>query len=178
MKTITRQNRPFESRTHAVYKVRHPLVNLTLHALIDASGSLKLVGISFMCQPGPNPITNSKLARYEVLLRRFLDGKEETLPIPIDISTLSPFARDVLEALMNIRWGSTVSYRQLARLSGHPRAVRAASSVVARNPFPLIIPCHRVIRSDGSIGGFMGKLSGRSIDLKRRLLENEGVMIK
>ena len=90
--------------------------------------------------------------------------------VPVDLASFSTFARKVLLACRKIPLGQTVSYSQLAQLAHSPKAVRAAGSVMAQNPMPLIIPCHRVIRSDGSVGNFSAP-GGQS--LKQRLLDLE-----
>jgi O-6-methylguanine DNA methyltransferase len=96
----------------------------------------------------------------------------EFSPVPVDLADFSAFARKVLLACRKIPWGQTVSYSQLAQFAHSPKAVRAAGSVMAQNPMPLIIPCHRVIRSDGSVGNFSAP-GGRG--LKQRLLGIEAV---
>lgn len=95
----------------------------------------------------------------------------------IDIDSLpgTDFQRDVWRALMNIPHGCTVTYGQLAQMCGHPRAVRAVANAVGKNPCPPIIPCHRVVRADGTLGGYSGP-GGRKA--KRALLIAEGVKIK
>jgi len=90
--------------------------------------------------------------------------------IPILLEGFSPFARSVLAACRAVRYGRTISYGQLTAKAGAPKAARAVGGVMARNPTPLIIPCHRVIRSDGKIGGFSAT-GGAS--LKKRMLEME-----
>lgn len=73
----------------------------------------------------------------------------------LDTGSLTKFAQKVLLTLfMKVSRGTVVSYKELAELSGYPKAVRAVGSVMAKNPFPLIIPCHRVIKSDGSPGNY------------------------
>ena len=91
----------------------------------------------------------------------------------IDIESLSgtPFQRDVWRALCRIPRGTTVTYAELARDAGHPRAVRAVANAVGKNPMPPIIPCHRVVRSDGRIGGYS---AAGGVAAKRRLLASEG----
>lgn len=84
------------------------------------------------------------------------------------------FQRDVWHALTMIPCGKTVSYKQLAEMSGHPKAVRAVANAVGKNPMAPEIPCHRVIRSDGSIGGYSGH---GGIKTKKKLLESENVKI-
>ncbi len=94
----------------------------------------------------------------------------EFSPVPVDLTDFSAFARKVLLACREIPWGQTVSYSHLAQLAHSPKAIRAAGSVMAQNPMPLVIPCHRVIRSNGSVGNFSAP-GGRN--LKQRLLDLE-----
>jgi len=90
--------------------------------------------------------------------------------IPIVLDGFSTFARRVLTACRNIGFGQTISYGQLAQKIRRPAAARAVGRVMANNPLPLIIPCHRVIRSDGRIGGFSAQGGTK---LKNRLLQFE-----
>ena len=87
---------------------------------------------------------------------------------------LTPFAHAVLTTLSErVPWGETVSYGELAELAGRPRAARAVGSIMAANPVPFVVPCHRVIAAGGRIGGYGG---GRdAVPLKRWLLAREGV---
>jgi O-6-methylguanine DNA methyltransferase len=91
---------------------------------------------------------------------------------PLDISCGTPFQQKVWRAIMKIPRGQTRSYAWVAKMAGRPRAIRAAANACGANPYPVIIPCHRVIRSDGTIGGFSGPLK-----LKKRLLKNEGAKL-
>ena len=77
-------------------------------------------------------------------------------PVQLYLAELSSFTIKVLTALQGVDYGTTITYSELARLSGHAKAARAIGSVMAKNPLPLIIPCHRVIKADGSIGQFSG----------------------
>lgn len=106
--------------------------------------------------------------------------------IPVLLNGLSPFARSVLAACRNVRFGQTISYGQLAKKAGKPRAARAVGKVMAKNPLPLIIPCHRVVRSPclrrgrlvpahARIGGFSG-VGG--VTLKKRMLELEESVVR
>ena len=83
----------------------------------------------------------------------------------------TPFQRRVWDALLAVRYGQTATYADVARAIGHPKAVRAVGLANGRNPIPIIIPCHRIIGSDGSLTGYGGGLA-----IKRRLLELEGVL--
>lgn len=80
------------------------------------------------------------------------------------------FQKDVWRALLQIPYGETRTYTQVAQMSGHPNAVRAVANAIGKNPLPPIIPCHRVIRSDGKIGGYSAK---GGIKEKQRLLAQE-----
>lgn len=84
--------------------------------------------------------------------------------------TPSALEKAVWEALTRIPRGQTRSYSEVAAMAGYPRAVRAVASAIGRNPFPVIVPCHRVIRKDGSLGGF-----ALGLDMKKQLLKEEGV---
>jgi methylated-DNA-[protein]-cysteine S-methyltransferase len=97
--------------------------------------------------------------------------------IPILFTGLSPFARSVLTSCRNVTYAQTISYGQLAAKAGSPKAARAIGGVMARNPAPLIIPCHRVIRANGRIAGFSAT---GGVLLKKRMLqlERQGGMMK
>ena len=82
---------------------------------------------------------------------------------------LTNFEWAVLKASMTIPLGQTRSYQWIAKEIGHPKAVRAVGSALRKNPYPLIIPCHRVIKSDGKLGAYAGKMDGK----KKRLLQIE-----
>jgi methylated-DNA-[protein]-cysteine S-methyltransferase len=104
-------------------------------------------------------------------LHSYLDGEAVSFAdCPLDLRGLSSFAREVLAACRDIPYGEVRSYGQLARLVGSPRACRAVGRVMAQNPLPLIVPCHRVVGASGSLTGF-----GGGLELKRRLLALEGV---
>jgi methylated-DNA-[protein]-cysteine S-methyltransferase len=84
----------------------------------------------------------------------------------------TPFQKKVWQALLVIPKGKTMSYKELAEKIGKPKAIRAVANAVGANPLPVGIPCHRVIRSDGSLGGYSGK---GGMKTKRALLSKEGV---
>lgn len=87
---------------------------------------------------------------------------------------LTPFQCKVLKATMSIPLGETRSYKWIAQQVGSPRSVRAVGQALRKNPYPLIIPCHRVIKSDGSLGGYAGKYDQR----KARLLGMEKEIVR
>ncbi len=92
------------------------------------------------------------------------------LDIPIVLNAFAGFSTSVLNACKTIKFGQTISYGGLAENAGRPAAARAVGSALAKNPLPLLIPCHRVLRSDGTLGGFSAP---GGIVLKARLLEHE-----
>jgi methylated-DNA-[protein]-cysteine S-methyltransferase len=105
------------------------------------------------------------------LLHRYLKGQPvDFRDVEIDISDLPGFTRRVLEELRKIPYGETRSYLDIARCAGRPSGGRAVGQAVKKNPIPIIVPCHRVIRHDGSLGGF-----GLGEKIKKRLLFLEGV---
>jgi len=88
-------------------------------------------------------------------IRNHLAGKvQEFRGVPVDLSAAAPFARQVLEATRQISPGRTITYGDLARSVGRPDAARAVGQIMASNPIPLIIPCHRVVAAGGKSGGF------------------------
>ncbi len=99
----------------------------------------------------------------------YLEGKGPSLSDPLDLEGTTPFQQEVWAQTRLIPPGQTRSYAWVARSAGRPRAVRAAGSALGRNPVPLLIPWHRVVRSDGGLGGFTGGL-----EVKKRLLQIEG----
>ena len=100
-------------------------------------------------------------------LRERLHGERETVDMPLDLRG-SPFFLKVWQVMQKVPWGETWSYQELARRAGRPKAVRAAASACARNPICILVPCHRIISSDGSLGGY-----GGGLDMKRALLDSE-----
>ncbi|CQD15058.1 methylated-DNA--protein-cysteine methyltransferase [Mycobacterium lentiflavum] len=90
-------------------------------------------------------------------LDEYFDGRRHTFDVPLDWSLSQGFRRTVLEHLnTDVGYGVTASYAALARLAGSPKAVRAAGTACATNPIPIVVPCHRVIRSDGAVGAYRG----------------------
>ena len=98
----------------------------------------------------------------------YFSGLRHGFDIPLDLRLAHGFRLTVLRHLSEIPYGSTESYGQVAVASGSPRAVRAVGSACATNPLPIVVPCHRVVRSDGSLGGYLGGLP-----TKERLLALE-----
>jgi len=108
-------------------------------------------------------------------VRRELDlyfaGKLDRFDLPLDWRLSGGFRRRVLRAIDRIPYGQTRSYTEMARRAGNERAVRAAGSACGSNPIPLVVPCHRVLRTSGALGGY-----GGGLPMKQALLELEGVL--
>ena len=102
-------------------------------------------------------------------LDRYFAGRLDRFELPIDWQLSHGFHLRARRGMVAIPYGETRTYTELARGAGNERAVRAAGSACAGNPIPLVVPCHRVLRSDGSLGGYAGGLS-----MKESLLELEG----
>ena len=111
---------------------------------------------------------NKELEKAVSQILDHLAGKQPRLDLPLDIQATA-FQRQVWEALRSIPYGATRSYSEIAKEIGQPKAVRAVARACATNPVALVIPCHRVIREDRSLGGYRGGL-----ERKKKLLEKEG----
>ncbi|MBC8379353.1 MAG: methylated-DNA--[protein]-cysteine S-methyltransferase [Planctomycetes bacterium] len=104
------------------------------------------------------------------ILAYYKGKKADFSDIPVCLDSRTEFQQAVLTALRMVKYGQTVSYGDLARLINKPKASRAIGTVMAQNPLPLIIPCHRVIKTDGSLGYFS---AAGGVDTKKRMLELE-----
>jgi methylated-DNA-[protein]-cysteine S-methyltransferase len=123
---------------------------------------------------GPRIVgSDRELAEARDAISAYLEGDATELPMPVDLRLMAaPFRRRVLETLHDeIGRGEVVTYGSLARLAGNPRAFRAAATACARNPVPILVPCHRVLPSTGGIGNY-----GGGPERKRALLELEGAV--
>ena len=124
-----------------------------------------------ICRQFPEAVEDRRLMpELAEALRCFFAGEMVEFAVPIDWGGYTDFQVAVWHACRRIPYGQTRSYGSLAAHVGAPRAARAVGTVMKRNPCPIIVPCHRVIASDGTLGGYSG--SG-GVDLKRRLLMME-----
>ena len=108
-------------------------------------------------------------ARRELDL--YFEGRLDRFGLPLDWRLSGGFRQRVLRAINRIPYGQTRSYTEMARRAGNERAVRAAGTACGSNPLPLVVPCHRVLRTGGALGGY-----GGGLPMKRALLELEGVL--
>jgi methylated-DNA-[protein]-cysteine S-methyltransferase len=140
-------------------------------------------GISFISLPRSSPEVvlaglNDYIAKafedasafgdLRLRLQHYFEGEKVTFTDVLDLEGVSTFVRAVWEATRSIPYGEVRSYGWVANRIGKPLASRAVGRAMARNRFPIVVPCHRVVASDGSLGGFSGGL-----ELKKRLLDME-----
>jgi methylated-DNA-[protein]-cysteine S-methyltransferase len=102
----------------------------------------------------------------------YFEGRRREFDLPIDWALTAGFTRKVLQATARIPFGAVSSYREVATEAGSPRAVRAAGNALGHNPIPIVVPCHRVLRTGGNLGGYTGGL-----EKKETLLRLEGVLM-
>jgi methylated-DNA-[protein]-cysteine S-methyltransferase len=112
----------------------------------------------------------ARLDRAAREIEEYFDRRRSVFDLPLDLRLAHGFRRTVLSHLPEIGYGRTASYAAVAALAGNPKAVRAVGTACATNPLPVIVPCHRVVRSDGSIGRYVG-----GTDVKQALLTLEAV---
>lgn len=144
-------------------------------------------GLIRTCLPCPNPKTVKRylldgldkpefeknlLKSLQKRIIAYFEGKPVKFDIAVFLDDLPPFTQKVLNVCKNIPSGQTIAYSHLAGLLGNPRAGRAVGNALAKNPIPLIIPCHRVIRSDGKIGNFSAHGGTKT---KKKLIALESV---
>jgi methylated-DNA-[protein]-cysteine S-methyltransferase len=136
-------------------------LSATIHGLTD---------ISFVDQPMNSAKTpDSKILKNVIKeLDNYFEGKNSRFLTPIEFAAGTPFERKVWMELTKIPVGETRSYSQIATAVGNARACRAVGSANGKNPVPIIVPCHRVIRSDGTLGGYSS-----GIHIKKALLDHE-----
>ncbi len=113
----------------------------------------------------------AELDRTRRELDLYFEGKLDRFDLPLDWQLSDGFSLRVQRAITAIPYGETRNYTEMATVAGNERAVRAAGTACGRNPIPLVVPCHRVLRSSGGLGGYGGGLA-----MKRALLELEGVL--
>jgi methylated-DNA-[protein]-cysteine S-methyltransferase len=172
------------AHTHDVLDVAYRTVDSPVGSLLIAATPAGLVRVAFSSEGHDAVLQNlsdrisSRLlrapARLDAVARQldeYFAGRRHTFDVPLDWQLSKGFRRTVLGHLaVDIAYGTTASYSTLARLSGSPKAVRAVGTACATNPIPVVVPCHRAIRADGSLGAYRGGPAA-----KRALLDLEGV---
>ena len=105
-------------------------------------------------------------------LREYFAGTRNEFDLPIDMTGITPFTQNVLSAITTIPFGRLSTYQEIAQRIGKPKATRAVGNALGKNPVAIIVPCHRIVRSDSSLGGYTG-----GIDIKQHLLSLEGSIL-
>ena len=165
----------------ALLDVAYRIVDSPIGPLLVAASPVGLVRIAFELeghdavldqlagQISPRimrmPARTDDVARQ---LDEYFAGRRHEFDLPLDLQLVSGFRRTVISHLPDIAYGSTASYKAVAEMAGNPTAVRAVGSACSHNPVPVVVPCHRVVRSDGSIGNYLG-----GVDVKATLIALE-----
>jgi methylated-DNA-[protein]-cysteine S-methyltransferase len=164
--------------------VAYDLVDTPIGRLLVAVTDHGLCEISYNPEPEREAETLARAFGARVLrspkptdeARRQLDeyfaGKRRTFDLPVDLRLVRDFGRTVLRELARVPYGELTTYGSLAARAGKPRAARAVGTIMNRNPVPIVLPCHRVVGSTGSLVGY-----GGGLERKRALLELEGALL-
>lgn len=152
---------------------RYTIIDTPIGKLRLVSDGKALLRVEFQGQHGNDGEAgdDAVLARAAGQLQEYFAGRRQHFDLPLGADGTA-FQQAVWEALRGIPYGELRSYRDIAETLGKPRAVRAVGAANGRNPLPIVVPCHRVVGSNGKLTGFAGGL-----DCKRRLLALEGITI-
>ncbi|MGE4291048.1 MAG: methylated-DNA--[protein]-cysteine S-methyltransferase [Desulfovibrio sp.] len=137
-----------------------------------AGNLLREIELGWGTGAGPDKALSSLGRAMQAALERYVCGQTPDWPIlPLDWESLTPYTRRTLEALLeNVPQGRTVSYGELAGMAGNPKGARATGRALGANPWPLVVPCHRVVAANGALTGFS---SPCGLEMKRYLLDLE-----
>ena len=154
-----------------VAKSDRGIARVTFGAPTDAAAADRLLNGSHG-KRGLHPLTRDaldpELLKAEALLTQYFDGVPVDFALELDLGAGTPFQRRVWQVACRIPYGQVRSYSWIAQEIGQPKAARAVGGAMGANPLPIIVPCHRVVRSDGGLGGYTGGLHW-----KRKLLAME-----
>lgn len=164
------------AQSEGILDIAYRVVDGPVGALLIAATELGLVRVAYASE-GHDAVLQSLAdrisprillapARLDTAARQldeyFAGGRHE-FSVPLDWRLSAGFRNTVLRQLPEIGYGDTASYAAVARLAGNPNAVRAVGSACATNPLPIVVPCHRVVRSDGAMGGYLGGVEAKRI---------------
>lgn len=144
---------------------QHTPIGLVEIAQIDK----KIVSLTFVKFKKHTDDASLILQEAKWQLEAYFEGKRKSFNLPFHF-TCSDFQKEIYHALLQVPYGTTLSYKELATLAGNPKASRAVGTAMAHNPLPLFVPCHRVLMSDGSLGAYSG---GKGVKSKQWLIEHE-----
>jgi len=169
------------ARREGLETVGYRVIESPLGPLWIAVGPRGLLNIHYGAEPSPlelrrivrayGPGVLPDARRVDDVAReldQYWRGKRRDFDVTVDLSPLTPFQRRVLAATARVPYGQLITYAKVAHNVGNDRAYRAAAGAIGDNPIPIVVPCHRVVASDGTLGGYAGGL-----DAKRRLLQLE-----
>jgi methylated-DNA-[protein]-cysteine S-methyltransferase len=159
-----------------ILDIAYRVIDSPVGPLLIAATELGLVRIAYaserhdtvlqMLADKISPRILSAPARLDTTARQldeYFAGERREFDVPLDWRLSAGFRSAVLHQLPEIAYGHTASYAAVAKRAGNPRAVRAVGSACATNPLPVVVPCHRVIRSDGAMGGYLGGVEAKRI---------------
>jgi methylated-DNA-[protein]-cysteine S-methyltransferase len=146
-----------------------PIGMISLHG--DKMRITRIVIDGIVTGEDQSPAVTPLLVRAKTQLQEYFDGKRQSFELPIDRDQLKGFQQEVLEVASSIPFGEIRTYGQIAALLNKPKASRAVGTALARNPLPILIPCHRVLAADGHLTGYLG---AKGVGSKKWLLELEG----
>jgi len=169
------------AQAEGILDVAYRTVDSPVGPLLLAATNVGLVRVAYLCEGHDavlqtladriSPRVLHAPARLDATAREleeYFGGARQAFDVSLDWRLSAGFRASVLHRLPDIGYGRTASYAAVAALAGNPKAVRAVGTACATNPLPVVIPCHRVVRSDGSMGGYLG-----GIEAKRTLLTLE-----
>lgn len=178
---LARERLLARARRAGLAVVGYRVVDSPLGSLWIAVGPKGLLGIHYGTEPPegdlrrivraygpgvlPDPRRADPVARE---LDQYFAGRRRAFDVAVDLSPLTPFQRRILSATARVPFGEVSTYAQVAASAGSPQGMRAAGQALGANPVPIVVPCHRVLASDGTLGGY-----GGGLDAKRRLLALE-----
>jgi methylated-DNA-[protein]-cysteine S-methyltransferase len=169
--------------TEGLLDVGFDVVESPVGPLLVAASERGVCRISFEADPerhldrlateyGPRVLRSSaSVDTAHRQLDEYFAGERQGFELDVDLTHTAPFAHRVLDELARVPFGETTTYGALAGLVGAPRAARAVGTVMNRNPLPIVLPCHRVVGSNGSLTGY-----GGGLHVKEHLLRHEGVL--
>jgi methylated-DNA-[protein]-cysteine S-methyltransferase len=170
-----------EAETAGLLDVAHRSIDSPVGPLLIAATAKGLVRVAYGCEDHAKVLERlaqelsprilhapARLDRAAKEIDEYFAGRRRGFDLAVDLSLARGFRRTVLTRLRAIDYGRTASYAAIAGAAGSPRAVRAVGTACATNPLPIVVPCHRVVRSDGSIGQYRG-----GVEAKRYLLALE-----
>ena len=179
--TDARERLLTRARREGLEAVGYRVIDSPLGPLWVAVGPRGVVAVTYGGEPdardlarivrayGPGVLPDAR--RVDPVAReldQYFAGRRRVFDVAVDLTPLTPFQRRVLSATARVPYGDLVTYAEIARRAGNDKASRATGGAVGANPIPIVVPCHRVVATDGTLGGYSGGL-----DNKRRLLQLE-----